>query len=197
MAKGKSDIILRDRMQFTLNVGEQTTVYGRQDLSDYVNAVEKKGLNIKQIFWQLRYPTSAEMGNTGVFVPILENVGSSGVTFVSSAIKIYATTRAYENASEVGIASPDVIAIEEIKWAISGDGAAVSGNIYYESVRYGPLDLHPEGYTVVSDLLIGIAVDDASAFASETLELDLMIIAEPVSVTAKDLTQMLTQSQDI
>ena len=197
MAKNSRDIILRDRMEFTLNAGEQTTVYGRQDLSDYVNAVEKKGLNIKQIFWQLRYPTSAEMGNTGMFVPVLENVGSGGGTFISSGIKIYATTRAYENASDVGIASPDVIAVEEIKFAISGDGAAVSGNILYETVRYGPLDLHPEGYTVVSDLLIGIAVDDASAFASETLELDLLIIAEPVTVTAKDLTQMLTQSQDI
>lgn len=184
-------------MQFTLNSGEQTTVYGRQDLSDYVNAVEKKGLNIKQIFWQLRYPTSAEMTNTGMFVPVLENQGAGGSNFLSSGIKIYATTRAYENASEVGIASPDVIAVEEIKWAISGDGAAVSGNIYYDTVRYGPLDLHPEGYTLVSDLLIGIAVDDADAFASETLELDLMIIAEPVTVTAKDLTQMLTQSQDI
>lgn len=197
MAKNRDDIILRDRMQFTLDVGAQPTVYGRQDLSDYVNAVEKKGLNIKQIFWQLRYPASAELSNTGVFVPILENQGSGGTNYQSSAIKIYATTRAYENASEVGIASPDVIAVEEIKFAISGDGAAISGNILYETVRYGPMDLHPEGYTVVSDLLIGVAVDDATAFASETLELDLMIIAEPVTVTAKDLTQMLTQSQDI
>lgn len=196
MAKSKGDIILRDRMQFTLSTGTQSTVYGRQDLSDYVNAVEKKGLNIKQIFWQLRYPTSAELGNTGMFVPALENVGSGTSTWNSSGIKIYATTRAYENASDVGIASPDVIAVEEIKFAINGT-AALGNTILYETVRYGPLDLHPEGYTVVSDLLIGIAVDDATAFASEVLELDLLIIAEPVTVTARDLTEMLTQSQDI
>ena len=65
MAKGSTDLILRDRLQFTLDAtGNQTTVYGRFDLSDYVNALERKGLSIKEVNFMLRDNTN---GNTGNF----------------------------------------------------------------------------------------------------------------------------------
>ena len=38
MAKGKNDLILRDRLQFTIGTGgDLDVVYGRIDLSDYVS----------------------------------------------------------------------------------------------------------------------------------------------------------------
>ena len=52
MAKATNDLILRDRMEFTLDGdGNRTTVYGRIDLSSYVSVTEKKGLAIKEIFF--------------------------------------------------------------------------------------------------------------------------------------------------
>ena len=49
MAKSSRDVILRDRLQFNVNsAGNTDLVYGRIDLSDYVNIVKKDGLAIKQ-----------------------------------------------------------------------------------------------------------------------------------------------------
>ena len=110
MAKGSTDLILRDRLQFTLDAtGDQTTVYGRFDLSDYVSALERKGLSIKEVNFMLRDNTN---GNTGNF-PLSQGLPSntSTTTITKSQIKLYATTRAYENAADVGIASPDVLNI--------------------------------------------------------------------------------------
>ena len=43
MAKAKSDVIFRDRLQFTLTSdADLSLVYGIIDLSDYVNVVERK-----------------------------------------------------------------------------------------------------------------------------------------------------------
>ena len=65
MAKGKNDLILRDRLQFTFDSnGAVATLYGRVDLSDYVSIPKSEGLKIKEIRFQLRDPTTA---NTGVF----------------------------------------------------------------------------------------------------------------------------------
>ena len=64
-------------------------------------------------------------------------------------------------------------------------------------LNYGTPDLHPEGYDIVTDLLIGIACSQVDRLANETAELDVMIIAEPKKITQKDLTQMLTQAQDL
>ena len=64
---------------------------------------------------------------------------------------------------------------------------------------YGTPDLHPEGFDIVTDLLIGVYANNLqnSRLANSTLELDVMIIAEPKKITQKDLTQMLTQAQDL
>ena len=208
MAKGASDIILRDRLQFNLdNNGDRTTVYGRIDLSDYVNPVEKEGLSIKEVLFQLRdtdgSTSTLSLTNTGIMVPLGTELNASGVSAVGAGIKVYATTRAYENANDVGIASPDVIAVEE--WWFVGapyDNAnapsdAGSPGYHFGHNRYGPTDLHPSGFTIVSDLLIGVAVDNMDEYDDDTLELDVMLIASPTKVTAKELTQMLTQAQDL
>lgn len=111
MAKGKSDLILRDRLQFTpTGAGNQTTVYGRFDLSEYVSTLERKGLAIKEVNLMLRDSTA---GNTGNFVHSQGDITNASTDAIErSGLKIFATTRAYEDAADVGIASPDVLHIE-------------------------------------------------------------------------------------
>jgi hypothetical protein len=57
--------------------------------------------------------------------------------------------------------------------------------------------LHPEGYTVVTDMLIGIAADSCTKYDNKTLQLDIQIIAEPVSITKGRLEEMLAQGSDL
>ena len=117
---------------------------------------------------------------------------------VESGLKVYATTRAYEAANTVGIASPDVLCIEQWESA-TGPFDIVNGlpgNVVITHTKYGTLDLHPDGFPVVTDLLIGVAADAWLTAADATLELDVMLIASPITITQKQLTEMLVQGQD-
>lgn len=196
MAKNKGDIILRDRMQFDLDgSGDRSTLYGRIDLSAYVNPVSRDGLAIKEVRFQLR-DQSGGLTNTGALPPVADFQSASGSAGVQSCIKLYATTRAYENASDVGIASPDVLCALDKFSVVGVNGTGDSGLLCWED-WYGPKDLHPEGYTVVSDLLIGVAADNWVLQANETLEIDIMIIAEPISVTTERMNEILSQGMDL
>lgn len=202
MAKSKSDIILRDRLQFTLDASaDLSLVYGRIDLSDYVNVVEKRGLMVKDIYLQVRDPNNAGGGsaNTGVWSVlngVLDpTVGSDGY----NAWKFFVSTRAYESAADVGIASPDVLYIQEYVLSRFHSSAAMIVSEGYEA-DFPTRDYHPDGYPVVSDLLVGVAVDSNSSdteFIDATLEIDIMLIAETTTITAKQMTQLLTQAQDL
>jgi len=68
---------------------------------------------------------------------------------------------------------------------------------YTEWLQYGTPDLHPSGYVVVSDVLVGICANQATAYTDTTLELDIMLIAEPVKVTKNELKEMLAQATDL
>ena len=204
MAKSASDVILRDRMQFDVPAGNRDTLYGRIDLSDYVNTVERKGLAVKEVRFHLRDPLNAsgDVANTGIFTMALKDDNPSGASPSTSGLKLFATTRAYEFAKDVGIASPDVLCVEEFVQVIppqiaglTGDNANQTYNIY--SKRYGTPDLHPDGFTVVSDLLIGLAGDSLGEYADSTVELDVMIIASPITVTTSRMNEILTQAQDL
>tara|TARA_R110000751_G_C13779688_1_gene480910 strand:- start:1007 stop:1627 length:621 start_codon:yes stop_codon:yes gene_type:complete len=206
MAKNAGDVILRDRMQFDLDAqGNRTTLYGRIDLSSYVNTVAREGLAIKQVYFQLRNSdlaaTGTGFGNTGCFSSVAQFISGSTTSGTTGALKIYATTRAYENANEVAIGSPDVLCVQE--W-ISQTGPAASGGtndngaaMVVEKYWYGPEDLHPEGYTVVSDLLIGVAADDWLSEATNTIELDIVLIAEPIKISTDRMNAILSQAQDL
>ncbi len=188
MAKNKGDLILRDRLQFTLDSSGNLDVnYGRIDLSDYVNVVRDEGLHIKEITYQLRTPTI----ETGVFDPVL---GTDTTTFAS--MQVFATTTAYENGGDVGIASPNVLNVftKSTTRETNNDGSQLWEN--QEHFR-GVYDLHPEGYTVVTDLLIGVAANSCTKYRSETIEIDIMMIAEPKKVTKDDLERMLAQATDL
>lgn len=188
MAKGAKDLILRDRLQFDLDAsGDRALVYGRVDLSDFVNIIKKEGMAIKEIRYNLRLPAAAN----GVLSPTL-SIDSD------ASIKVFCTTTAYENAADVGIASPDVINLMEQTTSVTLDAAGAAAATLNNLVRfYGTPDLHPEGYNVVSDLLVGVAADNVGKYASSTLELDIMIIGEPVKLSEADMTEMLTQAQDL
>ena len=194
MAKGKSDLILRDRLQFDVDVnGDTTTVYGRIDLSDYVNVVSLEGLSIKEIRYQLRDPDAG--GKTGV--PTQTLIQSPAAV---GSMKIYATTSAYESAVDVGIASPNVLSCvtltsyREVTQPLGADSNTTFSNQWIE---WSTPDLHPAGYPVVTDVLIGIAAENANRFADSTMELDIMLIAEPIKLTKDDLNDMLIQAQDL
>ncbi len=203
MAKNTSDIILRDRMQFTLDgTGSLTTLYGRIDLSQYVSPVSRTGISVKEIRFMLRNPNSGSsttaMPNTGAF-QLVANDAVSGNDPEYACVKVYATTRAYENASDVGIASPDVLCVYELQSSVSRspDAAQQGEMVVTHENWYGPEDLHPEGYTVVSDLLIGVAVDKWVLANDDVLELDVLIVAEPIKVTESRLNEILSQGLDL
>ena len=191
MAKRADDIILRDRLQFTLNgTGNLPVVYGRLDLSDYVSVVQEQGLNVKEITYQLRKVGPG--GNTCVFDPVL---GTAVTSFAS--IQVFATTTAYEDANDVGIGSPNVLNNYTMTTTREGDPA--TGSFIWENQERfrGVYDLHPDGYTLVTDLLIGVASDNCTKYNSETIEIDIMMIAESRKITKTELQDMLTQAQDL
>lgn len=200
MAKNTGDLILRDRMQFEFDGnGDRTTLYGRIDTSAYVDTISRQGLAVKEIYFQLRQSPSTKYPNTGLFEPVALSGGApvSG-NFSSAGLKLYATSRAYENASEVGIASPDVLCVKTYNshTAMNIDGTGTNVNSEHWE-WYGPRDLHPEGYTLVSDLLIGVAADEWVSLGGGTLEIDILMIAEPIKVTTERMNEILSQAQDL
>jgi hypothetical protein len=62
-------------------------------------------------------------------------------------------------------------------------------------------DLHGDGALLLSDLLIGVAVDNArlgNAQAGDiTVELDVVLHFSETKVTQKQITQMLTANMDV
>ena len=188
MAKGTRDLILRDRLQFNVDANADTAlVYGRIDMSDFVNVVKREGFAVKEIRYQFRNPNVT----TGVLSPFL--IVSP---FTGGYLKTFATTTAYENAADVGIASPDVISVLEMTSVGTRDAAGDLQTLQNQWTHFGTPDLHPDGYNVVSDLLIGVAAENIN-FADLTLEIDIMVIGEPVKLNEADMTEMLTQSQDL
>jgi len=197
MTKNAGDIILRDRMEFDIDTGGfRTTVYGRIDLSSYISVVENRGLAVKALYFQVREQNSLVLPNTGIWDPVADlEAGNDGHR---AALKIYATTRAYENAADVGIASPDVLCIREWTSTTSPNGTTSNATSYICTDNFfGPMDLHPSGYVLVSDLLIGVAMDDWNTNDEDTLEVDILMIAEPVKVTKDRMNEMLAQAQDL
>ena len=195
MAKGRSDLILRDRMQFDFDAGgDVATLYGRIDLSDYVSIPKSEGLKIKEVRFQVRDP--ALPGSGSFDQRLVQNVNTSKF----ASLKLYSTTTAYETAVDVGIGSPNVINVVEHQAynnVVEQAGTNVGGNTFVSYFEYGAPDLHPEGFPVVTDLLIGVAASGADHYANKTLELDIMLIAEPVKLTKDDMEQMLTQATDL
>jgi hypothetical protein len=200
MAKGANDIILRDRLQFDISaVGGTALVYGRVDLSDYVSIPEAKGLAIKEIRFQLRTRVTNDDGVWPNYMGPELVASLAPDNSYKSTVKLFATTTAYEEVVDVGIGSPNVICVFDKQSFLMNDSTNNSKVISTYEHMFGTPDLHPEGYDVVTDLLIGIAANGLvnENLADSTAEIDVMIIAERKKITSKDLTQMLSQAQDV
>jgi hypothetical protein len=204
MAKGANDLILRDRLQFDIDAsGDTALVYGRIDLSDYVSIPEAKGLAIKEIRFQLRTRVVADAGVWPNYMGPTDTALFATNTAFRPQVKLFATTTAYENVVDVGIGSPNVLCVFDKQSTLLAAGAAPGAATAFAIDNYehmhGTPDLHPEGYDVVTDLLVGISVENCvhPSLISSTAELDVMIIAEKKKITNKDLTQMLSQAQDV
>ncbi len=204
MAKGANDIILRDRLQFDIDAnGDTSLVYGRVDLSDYVSIPEAKGLAIKEIRFQLRTRVTADNGVWPNYMGANDAATFGATPTLKSYVKVFATTTAYENVVDVGIGSPNVLCVFDKQSLLMGagvaPGAATALTVDTYEHMFGTPDLHPEGYDVVTDLLIGISLQNCTnpQLVSSTAEIDVMIIAEKKKITNKDLTQMLSQAQDV
>lgn len=204
MAKGANDLILRDRLQFDIDAnGDTALVYGRVDLSDYVSIPEAKGLAIKEIRFQLRTRVVADAGVWPNYMGPTDTATFAATAAFRPQVKLFATTTAYENVVDVGIGSPNVLCVFDkqstLLCAGTAPGAATSMVFDNHERMYGTPDLHPEGYDVVTDLLIGISVENCThpSLVDSTAEIDVMIIAEKKKITSKDLTQMLSQAQDV
>lgn len=204
MAKGANDIILRDRLQFDIDAsGDTSLVYGRIDLSDYVSIPEAKGLAIKEIRFQLRTRVTGDNGVWPNYMGPTDTATYAQNSQFKSYVKLFATTTAYENVVDVGIGSPNVLCVfdKQSTLLVSGTAPAQAGAFALDTYEhmFGTPDLHPEGYDVVTDLLIGISLQNCTSavLASSTAEIDVMIIAEKKKITNKDLTQMLSQAQDV
>ena len=112
----------------------------------------------------LRSPSA---GDTGNFILSQGQFGNTSLDGISTAqLKLFATTRAYEAAADVGIASPDVLHIETFTTYLGPAiaGAAVppgsSTYMYADHMVYPTQNLHPSGFPVVTDLLIGVAASN-------------------------------------
>jgi len=195
MARGKNDLILRDRLQFTLgSTGDLSIVYGRVDLSDYVSVVNNQGLSIKEMRVQVRDPSEP---NTGIFMPDLLGTALGNDELGLANMKIIGTTTAYESGVDTGIGSPNVFFNAELTTETFRNSGGDFNFVDNRYVEYGTPDLHPEGYVVVSDVLVGISANDALKYADATLELDVMLIAEPIKVSKDELKEMLAQATDL
>ena len=193
MAKKNSDLILRDRLQFTLDAsGNLATVYGRVDLSDYVSVVNNEGLAIKETRVMLRNPATST-GN--INLNLIGALGAAGSN--QATIQMFGSTTAYEAGADVGIGSPNVFYNAIRESSVSEDSSSNITSQDNRFTQYGTPDLHPDGYVVVSDVLIGITAANVKQYAGVTLELDIMLIAEPVKVTKDELKEMLAQATDL
>ena len=195
MARGKNDLILRDRLQFTIGTGgDLPIVYGRVDLSDYVSVVNNQGLSIKEMRVQVRDPGEP---NTGVFMNNLlgNRLGNDELGYAN--LKIIGTTTAYESGVDTGLGSPNLFFDAELQHEQFKN---TGGDILYSNndwIQFGTPDLHSEGYVVVSDVLVGICSNDALGYEDQTLELDVMLIAEPIKVSKDELKEMPAQATDL
>ena len=156
-------------------------------MSDFVNVVKREGFAVKEIRYHVRNPGAPN----GVIDPLF--------TFTAgtlASLKLFASTTAYENIEDVGIASPDVISLLEMTTCQTFDSGGEPVAFQNQWTHFGTPDLHPDGYNVVSDILIGVGASVISAIGS-TLEIDIMVIGEPIKLNESDMTEMLTQSQDL
>ena len=192
MTKKTNDVIIRDRMQVTLDSsGDVDTQYGRISLDDFVSVSQKKGFAIDEVYFQIRDPSGET--KTGTFNPSLLALTTAAAA--DATLKLTLGNIAYENMPDVGLASPGIVALEEWTTSYYDDASAVGGVINTYN-QWSPETLQPSGFITVSDMLVGFSCNDVTAHASSTIEIDVLLIGHSVTLNAGQLTQMLQEGLD-
>jgi hypothetical protein len=206
-----------DRLSLSLpnGTGNQGTIYGRLDMSEFIDPVQNRGVIVHDIQFQLRNPNGTKSGltNTGMF-SLLENMpGSIGAGWNDEdrniGVKLVALNTAYQDLAECGLSTDGVYAIQEhyafqSYHSLADAATAVSGgysSVVVEQRDWTVSDIHGDGALLLSDLLIGVAMDkvtlgDSAAIDIE-IELDVIVHFTEKKVSQKEITQMITANLDV
>jgi hypothetical protein len=206
-----------DRLSLTLpnGSGDVGTIFGRLDMSEFIDPVSNRGVIIHDVQFQLRNPSGTKSGltNTGMF-SLWENMpGTIGAGFSDNdrniGVKLVALNTAYQDLAECGLSTDGVYCIQEhnafqswhsIADPASGVGAGYSSVAYTER-NWSVSDLHGDGALLLSDLLIGVAIDNLSlgdgAAADIDIEIDVVVHFTEKKVSQKEITQMITANLDV
>lgn len=206
-----------DRLSLTLpnGSGDQATIYGRLDMSEFIDPVANRGVIIHDVQFQLRNPsgTKNNLTNTGMF-SLLENMeGEVAAGWTDDdrniAVKLVALNTAYQDLGECGLSTDGVYAIQEhyafqSYHSIADVAAQLAGgysSVVVEKRDWTVSDIHGDGALLLSDLLIGVAMDNVtvgdSAAADINIEIDVVVHFTEKKVSQKEITQMITANLDV
>jgi len=192
--------------------------YARFALDGVIDVANDEVFEVHAIIMQPRYPstTKGPFNHTGAFVPVwgeIDGVVLPGPTFDDntrySNLRLLTTTIAYRNISELGIATPGIISMED-HWTfshassvLSTDPTSVTGAAYgvdleWGMYKYSTLDVQP--MVVASDILLGVSADNWADLNGEgagqnlDLEVDIVVMGKARKGTKADLAELREQN---
>lgn len=206
-----------DRLQFSLpnGSGDQQTIYGRVDMSDFIDPVSNKGVIIHDVQFQVRNPngTQNSLNNTGMWSWFEDMTGTVAASWSDTnrnvGLKLCALNTAYQDLGEVGISTDGLYCVQEhtafqSNSSIADAATQLAGgmsSIWYEQKDWTVSDLHGDGALLLSDLLIGLAADNLTVGAGSAvdieIEVDVVVHFTEKKVTQKEITQMITSNLDV
>jgi hypothetical protein len=184
-------------------------------MSDFIDPTSNRGVLVHGVEFQLRNPngTFNTLTNTGQWSWFENMVGSVSPSWTDTnrnvAVKLVALNTAYQDLAEVGISTDGVYCIQEhtayqSNSAIADAATQLAGgmsSIWYNKDDWTVGDLHGDGMLLLSDLLIGVAIDnltvgDGSA-GDITFEIDVVVHFSEKKVSQKEITQLITANLDV
>jgi len=208
---------ISDRLQFSLpnGSGDQSTIFGRLDMSDFIDPTSNKGVIVHDVQFHVRNPNGTQNGltNTGMWSWFENMNGTLGAGWADDnrnvGVKLVALNTAYQDLGEVGISTDGVYCIQEhtafqsyssLADAPAGLAGGMS-SVWYEKNDWTVEDLHGDGSLLLSDLLIGLATDNLQLGAGTAvdieIEVDVVVHFTEKKVTQKEITQMITANLDV
>jgi hypothetical protein len=206
-----------DRLSLTLpnGTGDVATIYGRLDMSEFIDPVANRGVIVHDSQFQLRNPTGTKSGltNTGMFSLLEAMPGAIAPAWDDEdrniGVKLVALNTAYQDLGECGLSTDGVYAIQEhyafqSYHSIADAAAQLAGgysSVVMETRDWTVSDIHGDGALLLSDLLIGVALDNVqlgdAAAADIDIEIDVVVHFTEKKVSQKEITQMITANLDV
>ena len=190
-----SVITLSDTYEFTTDAnGDISTAYGRMDLSGYLDPASGDALVPVAIATQIREPgqslTAGQWAKYG---------GSADGNTDSNSMRVIATSRAYSQINNVGIASEGIHYLRDQQLVWSCNDVAVNDEVFsamWHDEEWGPDRL---GHTpLVADLLFGVEFEgNASQNANTTFRLDAVVQFKKIKLTKAQINKMLAARTDV